>query len=66
MSFNLSVPGVEESTNSSDFAMVLPTGEELKKEAEEATKAEDKEIIETFEKCEKGGKTKFITGGHHT
>ena len=46
MSFNLSVPGVEESTNSSDFAMVLPTGEELKKEAEEATKAEDKEIIE--------------------
>ncbi len=26
----------------------------------------DKEIIETFEKCEKGGKTKFITGGHHT
>ena len=26
----------------------------------------DKEIIETFEKCEKGGKTKFITGEHHT
>lgn len=46
MSFNLSVPGIEESTKNEEFNLSLPSNEEIKKEVIEATKAENKEIIE--------------------
>ncbi len=46
MSFNLSVPGIDENAKTGEFTMALPTNDEIKREVVEATKAEDKEVIE--------------------